>query len=237
MARGRRKTKRPEPTKRGVPAYMTSFADMMTLMLTFFILLVAFAQEQRAELVAAGTGSFVEAIETLGLPGLLPGGRRSIDLGHVPANFTIPAHHLEKSAVLLDRQMRKAPPERLRRSTIEYHLRHRRAVVLATSVRFAPLSAELDPGSREELDAVAAMAWQSRSHVAIEAHAHGLADGWELSALRAAAVARYLRQEGLIPYARITLAGYGSFQPLAERDAHSRSDDRINILLSPEPLD
>ncbi|MFW6162398.1 MAG: OmpA/MotB family protein [Planctomycetota bacterium] len=237
MARGRRRTKKPEPTKRGVPAYMTSFADMMTLMLTFFILLVSFAEEQRAELVAAGTGSFVNAIETLGLPGLLPGGRRTIEMGQVPANFTIPAHHLEKSEELLSRHLRKAPPERLRRSTIEYHLRHKHGVVLATSVRFVPRTAELARGSRQELDAVAAMAWQSRSHVGIEAHAHGPGDGWELSALRAAAVARYLRQEGLIPYARMTLAGYGSFQPLAQRGAGRRSDDRINILLSPESLD
>ena len=48
----RRKNKADEPTKRPVPAYMTSFADMMTLMLTFFILLVAFAEEQRAEPVS-----------------------------------------------------------------------------------------------------------------------------------------------------------------------------------------
>lgn len=237
MARSTRKRKKLKPTRRGVPAYMTSFADMMTLMLTFFILLVAFAQEQRAELLAAGTGSFVNALDSLGLPGLLPGGRRSIELGKVPANFTIQAHHLEESTTLLDRRMRKAPPERLRRSTIEYHLRHKRAVALVTSVGFAPRSAQLDPASRTQLDAVAAMAWQTRSHVAIEAHVEGPGDGWELSALRAAAVARHLRQEGLIPYARMTLAGYGRFQPLAERGSASRSDARITILLSPEPLD
>ena len=44
-----RKKKKVESTKRAVPAYMTSFADMMTLMLTFFILLVAFAEEPVVE--------------------------------------------------------------------------------------------------------------------------------------------------------------------------------------------
>ena len=232
-----KKKKKLAPTKRGVPAYMTSFADMMTLMLTFFILLVAFAQEQRSELIAAGTGSFINAMDSLGLPGLLPGGRRSIDLGQVPPNFTIPAHHVEPNTVPLNRDMRTAPPERLRRSTIDYHLRHKRAVVLATSVAFAPLSADLDEACRTELDAVAAMAWQSRSHVAVEAHVAGPGDGWELSALRAAAVARHLREKGLIPYQRIALAGYGSFQPLADRETEGRSSERVNILLSPKPLD
>jgi len=232
-----RRKKKPEPKKRGAPAYMTSFADMMTLMLTFFILLVAFAQEQRSELMAAGTGSFINALDSLGLPGLLPGGRRSVILGTVPPNFTIPAQHLEKSSTLLDRDLRTSPPDRLRRAAIEYHLRHKRAVVLATSVSFAPTTTEIDDRCRAELDAVAAIAWQTRSYVAVEAHVAGPADGWELSALRAAAVARHLREKGLIPYHRITLAGYGRFQPLADRETEGRSNERVNILLSPQPLD
>ena len=232
-----RKRKKLAPSRRGAPAYMTSFADMMTLMLTFFILLVAFAREQRAELLAAGTGSFISTIDSLGLPGLLPGGRSLTELGHVPANFTIPAHHVEPSQALLDRDLRRAPPERLRRSTIEYHLRRRRAVVLATSVGFAPRTAELDEPSRAELDAVAAMAWQTRSYLAVEAHVAGPGDGWELSALRAAAVAQHLRTKGLVPYQRITLAGYGRFRPLADGQGAGRSSDRVNVLLSPEPLD
>ena len=233
-----KKKKKLAPTKRGVPAYMTSFADMMTLMLTFFILLVAFAQEQRAELVAAGTGSFINAIDSLGLPGFLPGGRRPVALGQVPPSFTIPTQHVERAAALLNRDLETAPPDRLRRSTIEYLLRHKQAVVLAASVTFSLLSgAELDERCRTQLDAVAAMAQQNRSYVAVEAHVGGLGDGWELSALRAAAVAQYLREKGLIPYQRIALAGYGSFQPLADRTTEGRSSERVNILLSAKPLD
>ena len=35
---------RPEEKKAGPPAYMVSFGDMMTLILTFFILLVSMAK-------------------------------------------------------------------------------------------------------------------------------------------------------------------------------------------------
>jgi len=55
-----------------VPESMTTFADMITLMLTFFILLCTFAETQNAEYFASGVGSFRRAIETMGLPGILP---------------------------------------------------------------------------------------------------------------------------------------------------------------------
>ena len=233
--------KKVEATKRSVPAYMTSFADMMTLMLTFFILLCAFAEEQRAELVAAGTGSFINALESLGLPGLLPGGRRAIELGHVEPNFTIAARHLRRAPtnVPLNERLRTAPADRLRRADVLYHLSREHAVALATAVAFRPGTAALTVASRRELDAVAELAQQNLSYVGIEAHVPGPGDGWALSALRAAAVARDLHERGGIAYERIALAGYGRFRPVAAsgRQAADQRNERLSILLSPKPLD
>jgi chemotaxis protein MotB len=237
-ARGKKKL---PPTKRAVPAYMTSFADMMTLMLTFFILLVAFAQEQRAELVAAGTGSFINALDSLGLPGLLPGGRRAIEMGAVSPNFAVPARHVSLAAdgKPLNEDLLRPPPDRLRRSTIEYHLRREGAVALSTSVAFAPTTADLTPASRQALDRVAELAQRNLSYVGVEAHVPGPGDGWALSAQRAAAVARHLHTSGKISYRRIALAGYGRFRPVASagRPGGDPRNERINVLLSSKPLD
>lgn len=63
----------PKEEKRGVPAYMVSFGDMVTLLLTFFILLVALADTQEAGLVAAGQGPIVKHILAAGEPGVLSG--------------------------------------------------------------------------------------------------------------------------------------------------------------------
>jgi chemotaxis protein MotB len=63
----------PKEEKAGVPAYMVSFGDMVTLLLTFFILLVALADTQEAGLVAAGQGPIVKHILAAGKPGVLSG--------------------------------------------------------------------------------------------------------------------------------------------------------------------
>lgn len=234
-----RKKKKLGPTKRGVPAYMTSFADMMTLMLTFFILLVAFAEEQRAELVAAGTGSFIRALNSFGLPGLLPGGRRAVELSHVKPNFRIRPRHVELApdGRPLNRDLPRPPEDRLRRSRIQYHLRNKRAVALATAVSFEPGSSTLDAASRAQLDEIAALAQKNLSYLGIEAHTPGPGDGWALSARRAAAVARYLHARGGIAYGRIALAGYGRHRPVADDRADDSRDERVTILLSPKALD
>ena len=63
---------KPSP-KTPPPAYMVSFCDMMTLILTFFILLVSMSKEQKAGLAAAGVGSFIIAVQSHGMPGVLSG--------------------------------------------------------------------------------------------------------------------------------------------------------------------
>ena len=65
--------KPPENEKPGVPAYMVSFGDMITLLLTFFILLVALADTQTAGLVGAGKGPLVQHLNAKGEPAILPG--------------------------------------------------------------------------------------------------------------------------------------------------------------------
>ena len=56
-----------------VPAYMVSFGDMIPLLLTFFILLVALADTQTAGLVGAGRGPLVRHVNAKGEPGIFKG--------------------------------------------------------------------------------------------------------------------------------------------------------------------
>lgn len=55
--------------------YLVSFGDTMTALLAFFIVLNSLADEQTGANLHAGTGSFVRALNSLGLPSLYPGNR------------------------------------------------------------------------------------------------------------------------------------------------------------------
>ena len=71
-----------------VPAYIVTFSDMVTLLLTFFVMLLSLAQEQRAELFNQGRQAFVEYIRYWGI-GTLFGRTNSPDFGNVQMRYFI----------------------------------------------------------------------------------------------------------------------------------------------------
>ncbi|QDT11163.1 flagellar motor protein MotB [Planctomycetes bacterium K23_9] len=71
---GKRKKIEPSmPSK----AYLVSFGDTMTALLAFFIVLNSLAKEQTGANMYSGTGSFVKAFSSSGMPGHMPGKRSS----------------------------------------------------------------------------------------------------------------------------------------------------------------
>ncbi|MGD9856724.1 MAG: flagellar motor protein MotB [Planctomycetaceae bacterium] len=52
--------------------YLVSFGDTMTALLAFFIVLNSLAEEQTGANLHSGTGSFVTALNSFGVPGLFP---------------------------------------------------------------------------------------------------------------------------------------------------------------------
>ena len=64
-----------------VPAYIVTFSDMTTLLLTFFVMLLSLATVQDDEMFHKGRESFSYAIKTFGL-GMLAGRKPKPDLGY-----------------------------------------------------------------------------------------------------------------------------------------------------------
>ena len=77
-----------EEPQAGVPAFMATFADLMTLLLVFFILLNVYANERQYGLLSAMTGSISNAFfDRAGEGGLLEGAESPIEREYTRADF------------------------------------------------------------------------------------------------------------------------------------------------------
>lgn len=72
-----------------VPAYIVTFSDMVTLLLTFFVLLISLADVQDPELFDKGRDSFVESLRYIGL-GMLFGREQMPDFGESKTKDYVP---------------------------------------------------------------------------------------------------------------------------------------------------
>ena len=112
------------------------------------------------------------------------------------------------------------------------------AIEINAAILFDPSSSDLVPASHEALRSVARVLAGFVEPLQIEGHTddspianRSFRSNWELSAARAASVARFLVDEGISPE-RIGVAGYAQYRPLAPNsDAVSRARNRRVTLL------
>jgi chemotaxis protein MotB len=142
---------RPKDSKTKVPGWMVSFGDMMTLILTFFILLVSLSKERQVGLVAAGVGSFLVHAESFGLNGVLDGAEKAAIFNKVRVRFNLPP--LDDPTEPEDGQL-PAVTELVRAQDIEQLPPHDELFQPSVAL-FAPGSSRLSDGAREYLDLLA----------------------------------------------------------------------------------
>ena len=140
-----------EEPKAGVPAFMATFADLMTLLLVFFILLNVYANERQYGLLSAMTGSISAAFfDNEGEGGLLEGSASPLERDHARADFKL-------------REEGEGPEAEERRTGEEVEMgrssAERYAVVeeleIASAFSFAHGSDELTREARKYLDGFA----------------------------------------------------------------------------------
>jgi len=146
---------KPAPPDEGqkVPTWIVSFSDMITLLLSFFVLLQAFAHARDPELFFQGQGSFLRAIRCFGLPEWLFGkedrpAHEYIRVKHTTeeAKEKVPRHKVldaeDEKIRLVFRNMQKAI------DTQAGNLPDAPPQATATPIRFAPGRADLDASAR-----------------------------------------------------------------------------------------
>ena len=82
------KPRKIEETGAKVPAYIVTFSDMVTLLLTFFVMLLSLAQMQDPEMFNVSRDAFVRHMDTAGL-GVLFGKKVTHDFGKTKTKYSI----------------------------------------------------------------------------------------------------------------------------------------------------
>jgi len=180
---------------------------MVTLLLTFFVMLLSLASEQDPELYNKSRDAFNQSINNIGL-GMLEGRRPNPELGQQLIKFMIqdPDSDADIRTIDADEERRKRVFKR-----VDGSMQALKSQIVADSIRYTvsrvrfPASASsLDIDSKKHLDRFSRNLTQEAKEVQTKLYVLGLAPDekslksqWILSARRAHAVAAYLR--GVLP--------------------------------------
>ena len=182
-----------------VPAWIISFSDLMSLLLTFFILLYSMSVLDIKKLMKflwyfQGEEKF-QAIKTVQV---------------IPP---ISLMRQDMAKLLRERIERILPPHAFQIAVIEDYI----LVRLFNDITFEPESAKLTPKAKKALKSIATVIKsldKSFAEVMIEGHANREEKNpWEISEKRALAVAEYLISLGVDP-TKISVTAYGNTKPL-----------------------
>ena len=186
-----------------VPGYIVTFSDMVTLLLTFFVMLLSLASNQDPELFNKGRDSFLESVRYVGL-GIFFGKSDITQLGSPQIK-----HFITNPDEEVDQRTVDARAEEVRR--ILRNLKKMATIVPSeivaekpsfsiTDVHFSPGSDDLNDSSKKFLRGFCLDLQQNDGRKPVELYVLGLAsdgqsdrDKWLLSARRARMTADFLR--------------------------------------------
>lgn len=241
------------PCKPGAPGWMSTFSDLVTLLLTFFILLLSFAKTETAKYEAA-IGSLRNAFGGNVLkpgkvmrPGKSPSDAPTMIDSDSPAKpfpieFLTAEGLLDKHEVNRDsdtqlNQLKKMLADNeLIDSANVYEMPETIMVRMKDKVQFQKGSTGIDEINIQVFDRLIKMMRDSSWNIMIEGHADAGevstkdgGDAYSLSSQRAMAVSKSLIQRG-IGADRITTIFYGDSRPQKKVNA-TISDRRVEFLL------
>ncbi len=229
--------------KEGAPsgAWMVTFSDMCTLLLTFFVLLFSMSS-----LRSEGFVEFFKAFSGDSL-GLFQSGA-VITSGEMIVNPIpeIPSDPVRSSIGLLfegelEETAGSGPPDAVE-ATISDAPDGAVTFILVESVLFQSSSAEINPGAAGYLNRMKNFLAEILSHtdrrITIEGHTDNsipTEEGFALSAQRAVAVLNALLQDTTLPPGRFSVVGYGPTRPRVSNDTEEgrAKNRRVSIVVEP----
>ncbi len=215
---------------------MTTFSDLMSLLLTFFILLYS-KSSVSAEKFEAAAKSMQSAF----------GGGESMIEGSTVVDIET-EKITEKSEETIDPELVKMynevvafleMKEMTSQASVEYD-QDGIYVNIQESILFGSGSAIIADSGKNTLNDLGELIQQFDNAVVIEGYTdnvpmnnNNFSSNWELSTGRALSVLRYLSEERNVDPTRLAAKGYGEYHPIVPNDSESNKakNRRVNIVL------
>jgi chemotaxis protein MotB len=232
----------PDPTQESEgegKEWLVTYADMVTLLLTFFVMLVAIS--------AIDTERFEKIMESIQFSlgaEVAPGGRIGrIDTHEILQRSLTRPTGTENEPLLKD--IRQTIKKKNLEDVVEVVEEGGKVYIRVKGrVLFPTASAQFAPGARKILDAIARIVQEYPDYKldigghtdSRPIHTAKFASNWELSALRATAVLRYLISRGVNPR-RMTATGYADTDPLVPNTSpeNMAKNRRVEFVLEKTP--
>lgn len=223
--------RRKEGEDENVDRWLLTYADMITLLLAFFIVMYSISQ-----LDAKKFGKMAEALN-----GVLRGGESILNKYAEPQADR--GHGLLKFGNL--RMIQKLVEEKFeklgRSEEVVTEITERGLVVhIVESALFPTGSADLRPRAMEVLDLIAQRIIGIPNHIRIEGHTDDRPIGtpvypsnWELSSARATEVVRYFVDNYGLEPDRISALGYGQYRPVKPNNSieNRARNRRVDVVI------
>lgn len=230
----KKKQKKPQP---GVPEWVVTYGDMMSLLLCFFILLAAFSELKREHEYQRVITAVKEAFGFSGGVGVMPTDdpplRSMIELMEQLAQKSRENTKVSESETrgITGKQTKVTKVQEGMMFTIGGHL------------TFSPGSAELREEAKDELLRVARLLKGRRNKISIRGHASSkllsagsaFGDLTDLSYYRAKAIADFLATEGQLDRSVLVIEARGDTEPLVHRQYNPDSQTlnrRVEIIMT-----
>ena len=223
----------------GAPGWMVTFGDMMSLLLTFFVLLFTFS--------TLDVVKFREVIISLqGAMGVLSGGPQILNMGDIPTR----PQPTEDAAVnplldVLQLQVEEVIEKADAEDVVDVEKTKKGLLIrFKDKALFDSGKAEIKPGMRTVVQEVAKYLSGIENDIEIQGHTDNVPistaqfpSNWELSQARAAAVLNQRLSvapvEGAWDQGRFSIAGYGEYHPIASNETAEdrQSNRRVDVFI------
>ncbi|MFT5232967.1 MAG: chemotaxis protein MotB [Candidatus Krumholzibacteriia bacterium] len=222
--------------KKGLDDWVMTYGDLMSLLLTFFVLIVSFSSTQESKFdqaanslhAAFGVLASAKSVINFNEPLVPPNQAAKMEIDP-DADVVYEVREVEK--LILEAGLDKQVEVEIRDDGVLFRLN--------APFLFESGGAKLSAAPKSLLSEMSGFFTKYPYEIEIGGHTDDIPIGsakfpsnWELSAARAVTVARYFQSIGMSP-ARIAATGYGEFHPIADNaTAEGRENNRrVEIFL------